>query len=76
MPRCGRACLGRICNPAKDRTYRDVGALPGEDLAERTGGRRRNLQRHLVGFKLGDRLIGGNRIARPFQPFRYRRLGN
>jgi hypothetical protein len=46
------------------------------DLGQLPGGRRRDLDRHLVGLELDERLIGLHRIARLFQPFADSGLGH
>ena len=42
-------------------------AEPGvdQDLGQHAGSRRRDLERHLVGLELDQRLVGGDRVARP-----------
>ena len=73
-----RGCFRResVGDPAENCADRDVGALLGENLGERAGGGRGNLEGHFVGFELGDRFVGGDRFARPLQPFRDCRLGD
>ena len=73
-----RGCVRRepVGDPAENCADRDIGALLGEDLGERPGGGRGNLEGHLVGFEFGDRFVGGDRFARPLQPFRNSRLGD
>src|SRR5207237_1501708 len=61
----GEGPHGAIGDPAEHRADRHAVALLGEDLGERAGSRRRNLEGHLVGFELGDRLIERDRLARP-----------
>ena len=72
----GCFCREPVGDPAENCADRDVGPLLGEDLGERPGGGRGNLEGHLVGFELGDRFVGGDRFARPLQPLRDGRLGD
>ena len=48
----------------------------GELLAHHARNRRRHLDRDLVGFEAGDRLVERNRFAGLFQPFADRRFGD
>ena len=51
-------------------------ALPGVDLGERAAGRRRHLDRDLVGLELAEHLVLGHRVADLLEPGRDRRLGD
>src|SRR6185312_10914925 len=69
----GRRCrLGRgggaVVDLSEQRTDRDRLAILCRDLAERAGGRCRDLDRNLVGFKLDQRFIDRNGIARLLEP--------
>ena len=48
----------------------------GDDLAKHAGGRRVDLERHLVGFELDQGLVGLHRIAGLLEPLADGRLGN
>ena len=61
---------------AEQRADRDGLAVLGGDLAEHAGGRRRHLDRHLVGFELDQRLVDRDRIARLLEPLADGRLGH
>ena len=61
-----RGCRYAIDNYAEYCSDRDVGTFFGEDLGERAGSRRRNFERHLVGFEFGDGFIGRDRLTRSF----------
>ena len=79
LPLSARGVRG-YCRPVGDSTEegadRDVGALRGQDFRERSRGGCGNLERHLVGFELGDRLVHGDRLARLLKPFRNGRFGD
>ena len=49
----------------KSAADRDVGALGRGDLGERAGGRRRQLERHLVGLELDQRIVERDGCRRP-----------
>src|SRR6202041_841306 len=53
---------------AEQGADRDGLAVLGGDLAERSGGRRRDLDRDLVGLELDQGLVDGNRIACLLEP--------
>src|SRR5262245_34114016 len=87
LAHCGPRAFKRLLPPnggegwgggdrAEDCADRYVSALFGEDLRERPGGWRRDLEGYLVGFELGDRLVQRDRLAWTLQPFRHRRLGD
>ena len=61
---------------AEQRADRDGLAVLGGDLGEHAGGRRRHLDRHLVGLELDQRLVDRDRIARLLEPLADRRLGH
>ena len=54
----------------------DACAFGGNDLSQRAGRRGRHLERHLVGLKLDNRLVGGHRVAGGLDPARHRRVSN
>ena len=60
----------------EQRADRDRLAVLGGDRAEHAGGRRRDLDRHLVGLELDQRLVDRDRIARLLEPLADRRLGH
>ncbi len=70
----GRALT--LGNGTQERSDLDVGAFGGRNLAERPGCRGVDLQRHLVGFQLEQRLVRCYGIADRLEPFGDRRLGN
>ena len=53
-----------------------AGAFGGDDLSQRASRRGRHLERHLVGLKLDNRLVGGHRVAGGLDPARHRRVSN
>ena len=57
--------------PGRDRL-----AVLGGDLAKHAGGRRRHLDRDLVGLQFDQRLVDGDRIARLLEPAADGRLGH
>jgi hypothetical protein len=54
---------------AQQRSDRHRLAVLGGNVRQHACGRRRHLDRHLVGFELDQRLIDGNRIACMLEPF-------
>ena len=72
-----RGCrAGAFLDLAEQRADRDRLAILGGDLAEHAGGRRRHLDRHLVGFELDQRLVDRDGVARLLEPFADGRLGD
>ena len=61
---------------AEQRADADRLAVLGGDLRQRARGRRRHLDRHLVGFELDQRLIGGDGVADLLEPLADGRLGD
>src|SRR5712672_2759162 len=50
-----------VGNPAEHRPDGYIGAFLGKDLGERAGSGRGDFERNLVGFELGDGLVGSDR---------------
>ena len=71
-----RRRAGAFLDLAEQRADRDGLAVLGGDIAEHAGGRRRHLDRHLVGFELDQRLVDRDRIARLLEPLADGRLGH
>ena len=65
-----------VLDLAEQRADRDGLAVLGGDLGEHAGGRRRHLDRHLVGLELDQRLVDRDGIARLLEPFADGRLGD
>jgi hypothetical protein len=55
---------------AEQRANLNLGAFLRHDLGQGAGGGRVDLNRHLVGLKLDQRLVGGNHIPDLLQPAR------
>ena len=72
----GGARAGAFLDLAEQRADRDGLAILGGNLGQHAGGRRRHLDRHLVGLELDQRLVDRDRIARLLEPFADRRLGD
>ena len=75
---CGlrRRGAGAFLDLAEQRADGDGVAVLGGDVAEHAGGRRRHLDRHLVGLELDQRLVDRDRVARLLEPFADGRLGH
>ncbi len=75
----GAVLLGRaraFPDLTEQRADRDRLAVLGRDVAEHAGGRRRHLDRYLVGLELDQRLVDGDRIAGLLEPLADGRLGH
>ena len=72
--RGGRAGAGR--DHAEQSGDADRLAFLGDDLAEHAGGRRVDLERHLVGFEFDQRLVGLHRVAGLLEPLADGGLGD
>ena len=70
------ACAAWPTIDAEQRADADRLAFLGGDLGERAGGRRRHLDRHLVGLELDQRLVGGDGVADLLEPFADGRFGD
>ena len=75
---CGsaRRRTGALLDLAEQRADGDRFAVLDRNLGEHAGGRRRHLDRHLVGLKLDQRLVDRDRVARLLEPFADRRFGH
>ena len=73
----GFAAAGAVAfaDGAQDPADLDLGALVGGDRLQRAAGRGVDLDRHLVGFQLDQRLVGRHRVADRLEPLRHGRFG-
>ena len=67
---------GALLDLAEQRADRDGLAVLGGDVGQHAGGRRRHLDRHLVGLELDQRLVDRDRFARLLEPLADGRLGD
>src|SRR6267154_1051139 len=58
----GEGIRRSVGDPAEHRPDGYIGAFLGEDFDERAGSRRRDLEGDLIGFELGDGLVGSDRL--------------
>jgi hypothetical protein len=70
---CSRSRTGGL-DPRQQRSDGHRRALGHHDLGQAAGGGRRHLDRHLVGLKLAEHLVGGDAVADAAHPVGDRRL--